>query len=93
MKKTTGKPILPSPYVCRKCLRDDFKKLMEFTRHLKNCKGPVTIAAVAAAIPPAVSNGSSKQVSQKDLVSMLRDVSDKAGDLKSTVDQVIKRLK
>lgn len=88
MKKATGKQILPNLYRCRKCLREDFKKLMEFTKHLKKCKGigPATVSQTAPA-----SNG--KQIPHRDLVSMLREVSNKAGDLKSAVDQAIKRLK
>ena len=81
-----------TPYKCRKCLREDFQRPMEFTNHLTRCKGPVTLATVVAAIPPTVPSGNGKQIPQKDLVSMLREVSNKAGDLKSAVDQVIKRL-
>lgn len=89
MKKATGKQILPDPYRCRKCLREDFKKLMEFTKHLKKCKGP----AVPATLPQSAPASKVKQLPLWDLLSLLREVSNKAGDLKSAVDQVIKRLK
>lgn len=86
MKKPTGKPVLQNPYTCRKCLRDDFKKSMEFTKHLRKCNGPIMPGngAPGRALPVLCNEG---------VVAILTDLSRKAGAFKEAVDLAIKRLK
>lgn len=62
--KTSRPKTRPKTYICRKCLRTDFKSPIEFTNHLRNCRGPIpkvvstpTSAAPALAPVPVVSNG------------------------------------
>lgn len=84
MKKNAALSQSTSQYICRKCNRDDFKKSMEFTKHLKNCKGPVSLT-VLLPTPQARPNAS--------VVATLTELSEKAGELKLSIDLAIKRLK
>lgn len=39
--KASRPKIRRKTYVCRKCNESDFRNLMEFTKHLRKCRGPV----------------------------------------------------
>lgn len=81
MKKMTGKPQTSNAYKCRKCDRTSFKNSMEFTKHLKSCKGPVLPEAPS----PTLSN--------EGVVAILTELSEKAGEFQAAIGQAIKRLR
>lgn len=86
MKKLTVSPMLINPYKCRKCLREDFKKSMEFTKHLQKCKGSVSEITL---LPPPLPRGKPDGKFVADLI----EASVKAGELKALLDSLIKRAK
>jgi hypothetical protein len=87
MKTSHSKP-RPKTYLCRKCTRVDFKAPIEFTNHLRNCRGgtvPPTLIPKEAPSPGA-SNG--KGLRQELL--RLRTLGIEVRDL---ADKLLKQIK
>lgn len=82
---------MPPNYKCRKCLRDDFKKMSEFTKHLNKCKGPLPTGHMETAL--SMMGTMHKTSEGAKLRSDLVTASQKAGELKDVLDSLIKRLK
>jgi hypothetical protein len=75
--KTSRSKRRPKAYVCRKCPRNDFKTPMEFTNHLRNCRGPVA-AAVLTDAPAAPAHGLRQELMRlRTLGIEVRDLADR----------------
>jgi hypothetical protein len=96
MKKPVLREPSRNPYVCRTCKEDDFKNSMEFTKHLKRCKDRRLVPAPGldlrrphlqvVPLPPMPPQSAA-------LLPMIIDASQKAGELKHSLDALIKRLR
>lgn len=79
--KTSRPKARPKAYICRKCTRVDFKTPMEFTNHLRNCRGgTVPPTLVPKAPPPAAIGGNGLRqelVRLRTLGIEVRDLADK----------------
>lgn len=83
MNKHASKSVIQQ-YVCRKCTQTKFKNSIEFTKHLRKCKGS---ASAITLLPPLRAKPDGK------LLADLIEASVKASELKSLLDSLIKRVK
>jgi len=83
MKKNGARRASRNVHICRKCNQDDFKNTIEFTKHLKKCKGPAA-APEPARVPPTPERSVT--------LAALHNVSEQLGSLRTEVESLIKRL-
>lgn len=90
MKKPALRATGANAYGCRTCKDDDFKNSMEFTKHLKRCR-VLPVLPAPSLVTPALPLPTARQGSP--LLPLLIDASQKAGELKHSLDALIKRLR